>query len=194
MSTWTSQKRWSEITREERQFCADLYNVIKDNPSMFVGILNSSCWTKECGRGGQLKRDCHWEVGVEVAFYRDAPESIGFAEEETASAHRKFDLALFSDDQFVIIEAKAQQGFSQKDLDQYLSDRCLISRKLADVDCFFVGLCSSQYIDSCRRKLPIEGAFDILLPWCTLAKRYSNSSFERADKVYGCKKTDLPVR
>lgn len=184
---WLNETQWSEITREERQFCAELYCTIKDDPGTFVEILNSSQWPREPNKQGSLDSNANWEVGIEVAFYRD----IGFsgikldADVGKASPHRKFDLALFSDQQFIIIEAKAQQGFEQCDLDEYMKDRTIFDQCLSELDTYFVGLCSHQYIGSKHRQLNLEGVFDILLPWCKLAEHYSNDAFTRANEVYG---------
>lgn len=98
-------KSWSDITREERYFCAELFFDIKNNIKAFIYFLNKRFKTN-------YNIDQHWEVGFEVCFYRDFLFDKGNKVRETEySDKRTFDLCLFSNKEILIIEAKADQKF-----------------------------------------------------------------------------------
>jgi hypothetical protein len=39
--SYFGERRWSDITREERLFCAELYQVVKVHPRGFVRFVNA---------------------------------------------------------------------------------------------------------------------------------------------------------
>lgn len=105
-------KNWAEITREERYFCSHLYHSIIGKEKEFVKWLNENLKPE-----GKLKLDESniWEVSFEVCFYRDflksQNKSVKTYERKNGdfySQKRTFDLCLFSADEMIIIEAKAQ--------------------------------------------------------------------------------------
>lgn len=192
MASWLDGEKWVEITREERQFCADLYLEIRDQPSEFVRLI-TECKHKE-PPGNPLCEDSDWEVVYEMAYYRDliyAEKTRGV--ECAGSTSRKFDLALISDQQLVIVEAKAQQGFTTDDKKTYERDLKRIRESRGDqgVEIFLVALCSSRLFSSDKREIEIEEVVDYVITWKDLAEKsaYASSkskeSFCRADDVYG---------
>lgn len=121
---------WSEISREERFFCAELYFTLSRMPSLrpFIAWLNS----RSASLG--LTDDNQWTVGYEVCFYRDMIHAFGLdgshgirgkQNPETHAPYmpkRTFDLALFHPSQIVIVEAKAQQGLNRDQLASFERD------------------------------------------------------------------------
>ena len=145
---------WSSITREERFFCSHLYHSILGREKEFVKWLCENLKSKD---ELKLEDKKNWEVSYEVCFYRDFIK----ANRETIKAYNKknetnyppkrtFDLCLFSEDEIVIIEAKVQQGFSLKQIDEIIDDRGLVKDLVnniikKNVDVKTVLLYSSDY-------------------------------------------------
>src|SRR4051812_14610995 len=103
--SYFGHKTWAEITREERVFCAELYQVIRADPRRFTQFLNRVTDLV-------LIPEVFWDVGYEVCFYRDVLDHRGEAKRGSGySLKRTFDLCLFSEDVIVVIEAKAHQLF-----------------------------------------------------------------------------------
>ena len=170
-------KSWVQTTREERQFCAALFSVLRKRPSEFVLFLHHET---ECFQSHQIVLDVEtkWEVGFEVALGRDLPNPP----EGFLSLYRKFDLVLFSQSLLVIIEAKAQQRYSTKELNRYQSEKNQLHSQLG-IDVIFVGLCSSTYL--ARTSLDLTQGFDAILTWKQVASRWYDEHFQRAECVYG---------
>lgn len=125
---------WSSVTREERYFCSHLYHSILGREKDFVNWLNDNL--KPNGKI-KLNHISSWEIGFEVCFYRDFLKASGQTIKDyntkngtKYSPKRTFDLCLFSEDEFIIIEAKVQQGFSLKQLDEIIKDEELVSQLL----------------------------------------------------------------
>ena len=145
----TDSNRWVEITREEREFCAVLFNEIRAQSRVFVNVLNKKLEEK----GDQtISSYNNWDVGFEVALYRDLYFAGVISKEskkkyDNVSSHRKFDIAMFKNNELVLIEAKAHGGFNTDDIDKIFNDRLI----LRDLQCFrnseiyFFGLHSSKY-------------------------------------------------
>ena len=55
---------WSQITREERYFCAHLFFLIRNDLRKFLEWFKTNHYK-------EMKLDKQWEVGYEVCFYRD---------------------------------------------------------------------------------------------------------------------------
>ena len=106
---YLKNKKWSQVTRDERFFCAHLYNLIlKRGIPEFLSFINNTYKT-------DLTESCYWEIGYEVCFYRDLWHLHG-RKTELYSPKRTFDLCLFSEKTIVIIEAKADQQFDLNQL------------------------------------------------------------------------------
>ena len=97
---------------------------------------------------------------------------------------RTIDLALFSNSQIILIEAKAHQGFTSKEVESFSND------KTSTQDCTGVstvhtaGIVSSKY--SPRSTTLKDFSLTPLLHWSDLAKLYEQSAtiFLRADEIY----------
>ena len=101
-------KRWAQVTREERFFCAHLFGLLDEDSEMqkMLSYINDRT-------GIALPRDVEWELAFEVCFYRDL-RHLEKNKGELHSPKRTFDLCLFSEGAIVILEAKAQQDFEAK--------------------------------------------------------------------------------
>jgi len=176
--TYLRNKFWSEITREERYFCAELFFDIKNNPKIFIEYLNNNLQQN-------FNINQHWEVGYEVCFYRDYLFSINESVKPKYKGQkypqkRTFDLSLFSDSDFIIIEAKADQNFSKGQIEDLDDDRKLLLPKLLsengkvpEINAFL--LCSStnkQIIKDYKK-----------FYWKDLVSIYNNSIYAVADNL-----------
>ena len=180
---WSNIMQWEKNTREERQFCADLYSLIRSDHERFFNFLNSN---KQIGENiPNFDSTKFVDVGFEVAFYRDIKYKTSvLIGNDKASNHRKFDIAIFLKAQLIIIEAKAQQGFKTDDVNQYKKDIKLLSKHLENIDFYFISICSSKYWDSPRRKRDIDSVINKNLTWNDLDKEYPRMNFKRANEIY----------
>ncbi len=148
--SYLKKKNWFDITREELFFCAELYILIKGNETDFVKWLA----TLDSMVKVHLSPDKNWEVGFEVCLYRDLLKSFGLnAKEKGFSNRRTFDLCLFSYDQILVIEAKAQSLFEQDQLHEFIKDKKEIRRAIRltskkKIRVNIVALASSQYFEN----------------------------------------------
>ena len=188
---YLGERRWSDVTREERSFCAILWERARKDPTPLLReILKDPTASVEV-RG-------HWEVGFEVCFYRDVLKAKGVAFEDefwralgsafdktkqAALKKRTFDLVLFGEHRIIIVEAKAHQGFTQGQLESFEADVTLVQRLLGPapprVD--LVALVSSKYRmrESTRRHF--SGG---VLNWLQINAQYPDPYLERADRIY----------
>ncbi len=125
---------WLSITREERFFCSHLYHSILGREKEFVKWLNEKLNLQGDVQFNPVK---DWEVNFEVCFYRDFLKSKGETiidynrkHQTTYPQKRTFDLCLFSENEIVIIEAKVQQGFSLKQIEEIDLDEELVKQLL----------------------------------------------------------------
>lgn len=183
--SWLGNRNWSEITRDERFFCAHLYNKVlahEDGVKGFVRLINETCHLN-------LPVDTNWELGYEVCFYRDVMFDDAAKCDERLSLKRTFDLCLFSDNEVVIIEAKAYQAFDGKQTEEFVRDReCIRNILNIPVTVVLVPLASSHYKDTFDNS-PLKDRFGCeLLTWKRLADVYENgdpkSTLARADMIY----------
>ena len=186
---YLGHRRWAEISREERLFCAELFFAIRGDESRFVGWLNE--------RIPSLRLDASepWEVGYEVCFYRDLLFGSGLPVRPSPfSGKRTFDLCLFSVGQIVVIEAKAQAGFSARQNEEFEADLdhvpACISAAGFGATCprvSFVALASSRYLQNVERYgRGLPEVFDGAVSWRDVNDSFaSRALFERADAVYG---------
>ena len=178
-------KSWSDITREERYFCSHLYHNVLGKEKEFVKWLSKTA---------QLEIDSKkdWEISFEVCFYRDflkaQNKSVKTYKKKDGflySQKRTFDLCLFSIDEIIIIEAKAQQGFTGHQLDEILQDADLVEELTKDFgmkkNCRVILLHSSLYHPRDERiiKFPRFTWKD----FCAFQNE-NNDVFQRADKLY----------
>ena len=124
------QAAWKYITRDERFFCFELYQSLKADQKAFITLIKEGVNEKN-NLTNQKRREFletivskKFDVGVEVCFYRDLLKWNGEGiKEHNLPQKRTFDLALFSNDAIIIIEAKAQQGFDTKQLLEFEEDK-----------------------------------------------------------------------
>ena len=111
---YLENKNWSQVTREERYFCSHLYHFLIGKEKEFVNWLNETI-------GTDFILDQEWEMSFEVCFYRDyyKLKNIPLPEE---LRKRTFDLCLFSTNDIIIIEAKVQQPFKEKQINDLRND------------------------------------------------------------------------
>ncbi len=174
-------KTWGEITREERVFCAELYQVIRAHPRGFVRFLNFATPLT-------LNAEVFWDVGYEVCFYRDILDHRGAAKRASGfSLKRTFDLCLFSEDVIVVIEAKAHQLFTAEQGKSFAEDARAIERLIGShPNVHLVALASSRYFsafDAHGRGAALE-SFSARLTWKQLQSEYQLPLFDRAESIY----------
>lgn len=192
-------KSWEDITREERYFCSHLYHNVIGKEKEFVKWLNEILTPKGLI---QLDHKKEWDIGFEVCFYRDFlkanEKTIKSYNEENGANYppkRTFDLCLFSKDEMIIIEAKAQQGFSTTQMEDIKKDIGFVERitkefkspKKAKV----ILLHSSEYHpkEETVKDIP-RFTWANLAEFSELLDDKNKKIFERADKVYNEDKID----
>lgn len=202
--SYLNNSTWLDITREERLYCAHLYWMLqeKEKRTNFIQLINkvSTKQSKSDTKKKLLKLDSrkHWEIGYEVCFYRDYyhrfKESIkGTAVREMLQnkklIKRTFDLCLFSEKDVVIIEAKVQQPFKRRQVDEIKPDKERVGQVLKDVNVHTLALASSCYIE--RHNAKYDGkdnffnCFDAYISWLDLHNVFNgNKIFKRADNIY----------
>jgi hypothetical protein len=188
--SYLKKKNWSDITREELFFCAELYILIKGNETDFVKWLA----TLDSMVKLRLNPDKNWEVAFEVCFYRDLLKSFGStAKEKNLSNRRTFDLCLFSYDQIVVIEAKAQSLFERDQIDEFIKDKQDIPRAIKStskkkIKASIVALASSQYFENVQiygAEKRVPKVFDGYFSWKDIYDSFCRRDvFFRADSIY----------
>ena len=183
--SYLKNKAWNdEISRTEKLFCAELFFLLKERENLLKFIKFIEKIRLEMG-----DYYVDYDVGYEVAFYRDFSKINEFTDKEKSkySLHRTFDLALFSEKNIYIIEAKAQQGFNNKQLKYFKKDKKKVPEILkktnheANVEVHLLALISSKY----TLKLETEGIFDKIITWKELYELYNKEIFNKADEIYG---------
>lgn len=183
--SYLNGQRWANITREERFFCAELYEAIKGREKEFVAWLNRQ-FTEPLNAG---EIDAEWEVAFEVCFYRDLLHAKKADKKSSKqSLKRTFDICLFSERVMIVIEAKAAMGFGQTQLEDVRRDRRHILRLFSQLPVpkpyprvLMVGLVSSRYTP----KAATAGVFDGLVRWKDLAELFPGvEALKRADEVF----------
>lgn len=132
---WLDYQSWWEVSRSERYFCLRLFNAIEQDVNHFIRYLNDVYDLR-------LSTDIHWEISYEVSFYRDL--SVMRGEAPVGKIAREFDLALFSDETIIIIEAKSQSKFNDAQTSEWLVDPELIKRATGVDEVIMIGLTSSK--------------------------------------------------
>jgi hypothetical protein len=194
--SYLNNKKWKELTREERYFCAELFFYYKDKQKEFIQLLCDCETIKEAIDSSDLSKE--WELGYEVCFYRDLlyhlkKEGKISSMDLQYSPKRTFDLCLFSEDKIIIIEAKVQQPFQSDQLEDFGKDAESIKSLLkeANYNCplsiHFIGLASSVYFDNVKKfgKKGVPHLFiDNHLSWKFLHEKTGQEVFSIADRGY----------
>jgi hypothetical protein len=174
--SWLKGKSWSEVTRDERTFCAELYFLARADLPKFIGYLNDTY-------GADLDMSANWEIAFEAKLYRDERHLYRRGRDKSNPDHRAFDLVLFSNDDILIIEAKAQQGFDMEQLDEFQKAPDRVKRLTGVGRARLSPLVSSRYSPKQNTKVRFTGPY---LTWKALASFYDdNPVLRRADEVYG---------
>jgi hypothetical protein len=172
--TWLNGKCWWQVSRDERYFCAELYHLLREDTRRFVAHLNAA-------HGAQLDAKVRWEVAYEACFYRDLWHERGRAG-ALLSAKRTFDLALFSDQDILLIEAKAQQRFDAAQLQSFAQDAAAVQRLTEVPRVRLAALTSSLYTTSPAARAQFGGPH---LSWKELGELYDdNAKLLRADALF----------
>ena len=176
--SFIDNKKWSEITRDERFFCSHLYHSIIGKEIEFINFLN-----KKLNLNLNSKDD--WEINYEVCFYRDILHYWNNHNRKidypwVFSPKRTYDLCLLSNENIVIIEAKAQQSFSSEQLSELKRDKenveKLMETQRYKVNVHLILLHSSRY-------QPRNDMHKIT--WLDIYKEYNkNEIFKRANSIY----------
>ena len=170
---------WSTITREERFFTCILFHDIKKNPVPFWNALSA-------GLDGENNVTVV-DTGFEVCFFRDlARNEHGFIERHPEMEKQTFDLVLtLSNQDLVIIEAKAHQYFDNEQIDMLKESKNIImaSNICPIKNVYLAGLCSSKY----SPKESTQEQFDAMVRWDSVARIYPGNEeiYNHANKIYG---------
>jgi hypothetical protein len=173
---------WNNITREERAFCAELFFCIREHPESFVRFLFDETCLPSVLPGP-------WDTAYEVCFYRDFLHGSAPKQKQEFSPKRTFDIALFSDEAIIIIEAKAAQLFTTHQATSFSKDLkdipCLLKRS---IPIYLIALGSRTYFENYKqagRSKALAPFKNRHLTWEAVNRRYSNVPlFERACEVY----------
>ncbi len=152
-----NDKSWSDITRDERTFCADLYYHLKqtNNVRKFTKALLKKVKIDNIDLSGEI------EMAFEVAYYRDVifNSEYGDGENITRFANKRsiqgllkrtFDLCIFLPNDIIIIEAKAAESLTNKQMTEFIYDKKSIKALhrdlgLNEVNVHLIGLVSGEY-------------------------------------------------
>lgn len=157
-----NNKNWAEITREERYFCAELFYALKDP------LVKQNFVAKTLIQGLNLPIEitAPAEIGYEVCFYRDYWDyfrrgklpDITPLPKKRFSPKRTFDLCVFLPKAIIIIEAKVQEGFKNKQLGEFQKDLAGVEALIKETavgeapKVYLVGLAAAAYWKNCREE------------------------------------------
>ena len=202
-----SKESWLDISREERLFCAHLYEFLreKENCGKFIDSLDVA--SKDVASGevevsqDALRKD-NYEVGYEVCFYRDLAHAHGKSDlisRESGLKTRTFDLCLFGQKHIVIVEAKAHSSFNSKQLKWLGCEKKKIKRLFEELgvgcqDMEIVIVCLASSILFCsqtwqrkRHTERVKMKSDFLTTWKSLSQLDNNDpEFSRVMKRADC--------
>ena len=175
-------KQWKEITREERFFTSVLFHEVSRNPDPFWNLLRQ--------RFDLEVRSKVVDVGYEVCFFRDMAFYYGKKPPARSIAKQTFDLILtLSKGDLCLLEAKAQQGFSMKQI-------CALRRAKAKIEkshgatVHLAAIHSSCYTPKKSVAKPSESTLFgfASITWEEIASipAYKQTQvYERANSIYG---------
>jgi hypothetical protein len=178
--SYFGNKIWNaEISRTEKMFCAELFFLLKKEYNLLKFIKNFGL------------KPGNYDVGYEVAFYRDLKKEFtdkikNEKGKDYYSSHRAFDLALFSENDIYIIEAKAQDGFNSEQLGYFEKDKKKVKEIIkeinpkAKVEVHLWALISNNY----NSKLKGINIFDKIIRWEKIHELYGDDIFKRANEIY----------
>jgi hypothetical protein len=182
---------WDAWSREERLFCAVLYEYARRDSADFAR------WLIDTAPVAAVQGEGDWDLGYEVCFYRDylkrrnaCDSSIKTARGAGYPFKRTFDLCLFGERAIIIIEAKVCQGFEADQNEAFRDDIEYVQRAIGrpGFPVFIVPLATTHYLESPRTS--IDSLFTGSITWAQTAKYVANRygddlRLERADTMYG---------
>lgn len=181
---YLAEKTWSQVTREERYFCSHLYHFLIGKEKEFVAWLNKTT-------GTNYNSNPEWEISFEVCFYRDYYKEFPKTKKPSKDLRKRtFDLVLFSDTDIIIIEAKVQQPFKEKQIKELRFDLDYVKELLDNQDVTVSGLllASSKFYKNLKVKHRnkdrtfISGLNQI--SWAQLFEKYKLNFLDEAEKRY----------
>lgn len=171
---YLQQKRWKDISRDERRFCADLVFQLEYNNTQ----RNFIDWIIKQNKLNIAEYD-NFEIDFEVCFYRDfifdheLKHKANFSGKSAIKGllKRTFDICIFLPNDIIIIEAKAAKGMTSSQMIEFKYDKlaieaCIQYFKLPKTNVYIIGLISSEYKTDTIKKLNEQfNYFDGIINW-----------------------------
>lgn len=170
-------KQLSDLTRTEVFFTSSLHYAHQDNQHAIAKLLS-----KKLGLPDSLNvtDSCY-----EVCLFRDLAKAGYITRQSKSLEKQTFDnIFVLSDNSIVLVEAKAQQCFSNSQLNQMKKAREIIMQSsLPWVQVYLVGIISSRY----SPKVETINKFNGIIRWSELSEVFTcyRKVFDRADSIYG---------
>lgn len=183
---------WTDWTREERFFCAALYQHAAQDPAALAA------WVIETA-GLRISTAGTWDLGFEVCLYRDFLWQQGkSARGLRFPAKRTFDLCLFGEGDMIVIEAKVCDKFSKKQAFDFKKEKERIGRidEVKHLGIHLVALASQSYFDNAKQFGDPETlrVFSGRVTWADIFRLYQDPLFEQAEHLYHKKPWACVVR
>ena len=179
---YLDNKAWWKWSRDERMYCAVLWEHGRAEPGKFARWLN-----KEAKLG--IDTAGSWDLAYEVVFYRDFLwQKKRSATKENFHPKRTFDLCLFGEKHLVIIEAKMCGGFQPEQVKIFKNDKKDLKRAMKKnaPSIHIVGLACSEYwrnLDKYGSKIT-KDFFKHRITWKEVDNQYPDKILAEADGIY----------
>jgi hypothetical protein len=176
--SYLKHQPWSRWSREERLFCAVLFEHARRAPAEFAKWL-----IVEAKLGVQA--DDTWDLGFEVRFYREFLwQQNRTARVDGLPPKRTFDLCLFGERAVIVIEAKVCEAFGAKQNTDIGRDKGLVRRLIGrdELVVNVVAIASSKYFETAPEST--LDVFDGRVTWAQVARRYPDPLLAQADGMY----------
>ncbi|PRX28910.1 hypothetical protein BX659_11123 [Orenia metallireducens] len=184
---YLEEKKWSDISREERFFVSELYHDFKRDKEQCLSFIKENII-------GDNKTDViniisdveNVEVAFEVCLYRDLYKYLGKSIQKSIFPQKRtFDLCIFTEKGILIIEAKANQGYDGEQLLDIQEDRDIFLKEIfkdKDIKIAIISIHSGKY----NPHRPTLEYFDGYLTWEQISNRYIDNKaiYQRANNIY----------
>ena len=182
-------KPWTSWSREERLFCAVLWEHGRRDPAAFARWLIDAA-------GLHLSPEGEWDLGYEVCLYRDFLwQKNGLTAAGCALPQKRtFDLCLFGESAVMVIEAKVRETFKPVQCADFARDaeRIRTLEGMEKLDIRLVALASTRYFTNQPKHSPEAlRVFDGQVSWLQAAHRYDDPLLWQADQMYKGKRGAL---
>lgn len=173
---------WTSWSREERLFCAVLWEHGRRDAPAFAGWLIDAA-------GLDLSPAGEWDLGYEACFYRDVlwHKNGLTAAGSSLPYKRTFDLCLFGEATVIVIEAKVCETFKPIQCADFARDaeRIRTLEGMEKLDIKLVALASTRYFTNQPKHSPEAlRVFDGKVSWLQAAQRYDDPLLWQADRMY----------